>query len=140
MHSQIEWVREANHWHVFWGCPVIRPFWTEFQRSINTIFGANLPLEFTTLFLGHANFRTGRSDEYLFGVLISACRKVFTRHWLLPEAPTIKEWIDIVIDIYNMERITYSLRLQKERFIEHWAKWVRYVLPLRPDFVMARID
>ena len=66
---------------------------------------ANLSLEFTTLFLGHANFQTERSEEYLFGILISASRKVFTRHWLLPETPTIKEWIDIVNDIYNMEHI-----------------------------------
>jgi len=111
--------QEANHWHIFWECPVIKNFWIEFHRTINTIFGANLPLEFTTLFLGHANFQTIRSEEYLFGILISACRKVFTRHWLLPEAPTIKEWIDIVNDIYNMEHITFALRLQKEIFIKY---------------------
>ena len=90
--------------------------------------------------MGHANFQTERSEEYLFGILISACRKVFTRHWLLPEAPTIKEWIDIVNDIYNMEHITFALRLQKEKFIKFWLKWVNYVVPLRPDFVVASTD
>jgi len=84
--------------------------------------------------------QTIRSEEYLFGILISACRKVFTRHWLLPEAPTIKEWIDIVNDIYNMEHITFALRLQKEIFIKYWSNWVRYIVPLRPEFVAASMD
>ena len=119
---------------------MIKTFWEEFHRSINTIFGTNVQLEFTTLFLGHLNFQNGRSDEYLFGVLISACRKVFTRHWLLPEAPTINEWIDLVNDIYAMEQITFSLRLQKEKFIKYWANWIKYVLPLRPEFIAAMLN
>ena len=131
--------REANHWHIFWDCPVIKNFWAEFHRSINTIFNTNLQLEFAILFLGHPNLQK-RSDEYLFGVLISACRKVLTRHWLLPEAPTINEWIDLVNDIYVMEQITFSLRLQKEKFIKYWANWVKYVVPLRPAFIRAMLE
>ncbi len=41
------------------------------------------------------------------------CKKVLTMHWLLPEPPTLPERIDIVNDVYIMERITFSLSLKK---------------------------
>ncbi len=75
------------------------------------------------------------SDEYLFGILITAAKKALTRRWLLPEPPTVQEWIDIVNDIYIMEKITFCLRLQKNAFVKLWTKWVEYVKPLRPEFV-----
>ena len=127
--------REANHWHIFWDCPVIKPFWAEFHKALKSILNTDLPLQFTKLFLGNVDFQTRRPDKYIIGILITACKKALTRRWLLPEPPTIQEWIDIVNDIYVMERITFSLRLRKTVFIQLWNKWVRYVKPLRPDFV-----
>ncbi len=47
----------------------------------------------------------------------------------------IQEWIDVVNDIYVMERISFWLHLQKDAFVKLWTKWVRYVRPLRTDFV-----
>lgn len=54
---------------------------------------------------------------------------------VLPEPPTIKEWIDIVNNICLKEKITVCLRLQKNVFVKLWTKWVEYVKPLRPEFV-----
>ena len=34
-----------------------------------------------------------------------------------------------------MEGITFCLHLQKDVFIKFWTKWVKYVKPLRLDFV-----
>lgn len=45
------------------------------------------PLEFPTLLWGNVYFQAGKPDKYLFGILISACKKVLTGHWLLPEIP-----------------------------------------------------
>lgn len=125
--------QEANHWHIFWECPVIRPFWADFHQILEIILNTDLPLEFATLFLGKLDFQTGRQDKYMFGILITACKKALTRRWLLPEPPTIQEWIDIVNDIYAMERITFSLRLQRSMFIQLWDKWVKYANPIRTD-------
>ena len=55
--------------------------------------------------------------------------------WLKPGKPTLDEWIDIVYDIFKMERITLALRLQQGIFLSRWEKWIIYVTPIRPSFV-----
>ena len=37
---------------------------------------------------------SGRFDQYLFGVLLSADKKQIIRHQLLPDSPTIEEQTD----------------------------------------------
>lgn len=46
-----------------------------------------------------------------------------------------KEWIDIVNGIYIMEKIFFSLHLQKNVFIKLGTKWVKYIKPLWTDLV-----
>ena len=70
-------------------------------------------MQFSTLVLGNFDLQVRKADEYLFDILITAGKKALTRRWLLPDPPTIQEWISIVNDIYLMERITSFLRLQK---------------------------
>ena len=119
--------REANHWHIFWECPVLEPFWTELHKVLSGLFNTNLPKQFSTLFLGNLDLQVRKADEYLFDILITAGKKALTRRWLTPDPPTTQEWISIVNDIYLIERITFSLRLQKVTFTKKWAKWVKYV-------------
>ncbi len=71
----------------------------------------------------------------MFGILISACKKAITGRWLLPESPTIQEWIDTVNDTYVMERIACCLCLQKDTFVKLWTKWVKYIRPLWINFM-----
>lgn len=59
--------------------------------------------------------------------MITAAKKNITRHWLLPEPPTVKEWTDTIEDIYLMEKITHSLNLQKDKLKKVWAKWISFV-------------
>ena len=62
-------------------------------------------------------------NKYLLGVLISAANAL-TRHWLQPEVPTIEEWREIVNNIYQMEKITFTHRLQMNTFLKLWSKWI----------------
>lgn len=84
-------------------------------------------MQFSTLCLGISDSQVRRTDKYLFGVLTNAGKKALTRHWEHPEPPTILEWINIVNDIYLMENITFSLRLQICIFTKRWTKLVEYV-------------
>jgi len=44
-----------------------------------------------------------------------ASKKSVTRKWLKVDPPTINEWIEIVYEIYVMEKISFSLKVEKEK-------------------------
>ena len=63
----------------------------------------------------------GRAKKYLLNILLTAALKCITIKWLKPDPPTYNIWIQKVWDIYQMEQITYSLRLQKSIFTKRWG-------------------
>ncbi|KAF7647171.1 hypothetical protein LDENG_00176350, partial [Lucifuga dentata] len=75
------------------------------------------------------------NSKYLFRILSVVSKKAITRKWLKPEIPLINDWIDVIYEVYIMEQITLSRRLQQDKFEEVWEKWIRYILPIRPSFV-----
>lgn len=85
-----------------------------------------IPFTFTNFILVNIDFLPDYA-KYLFRILIIACKKTVTRHWLLPDPSTLEKWIECVNEIYQMERLTFSLRLQMDRFVVLWSKWVSYV-------------
>ena len=68
-------------------------------------------------------------------ILLAACKKAITRKWLKQQAPLIDDWIDIVYEIYKMERLTYYLKLRQEDFTSIWFEWNIYIAPRRADFI-----
>jgi len=46
-------------------------------------------------------------NKYLMGVLLAASKKAITHKWLKQERPTLDDWIDVTIEIYMMEKITF---------------------------------
>lgn len=120
--------RNANHHHIFWSCCRIKPFWEQLCEHLNNIFSENIPFKFEALYLGDISFDNWTvKDKKLLAMLLAASKKTITRKWLKPETPKIEEWIDIVQDIYNLERLSYTLKGQRESFFRIWSKWTNYV-------------
>ena len=115
---------------------MIRTYWEEIHKHIKNVFGVNIPFKCETMYLGDLMFETWSiKDKKLLAILLAASKKSITRKWLKVEPPTIDEWIDIVHEIYVMEKISFSLRVEKEKFYRTWTKWTEYVKPTRSDFV-----
>ena len=127
--------QNANHWHIFWDCPVIRTYWSEIHKALETIFKVKIPFQFETFILGKTDFHTGHFNEYLFHILLLACKKNITKHWLLIDPLKLEDWAGIVNDIYIMEKITFSLRLQMEKFTRLWSNWVLNANQSRLGFI-----
>ena len=128
-------LNEANHLHVFWECPLLVPYWREIHKNLEAIFGVNIPFKCDTLYLGNIPFEMWNSDDRkLMLILLVASKKAITRKWLKPKPPKVDEWIDIIHDIYIMEKLCFSLRIQKEKFLRIWPRWTEYVKPIRSDF------
>lgn len=85
--------------------------------------------------MGNVGFETWNvDDKKLLAILLTASKKSVTRKWLKVIPPTIDEWIEIIYEIYVMERISFSLKVEKEHFYKIWSKWTEYVKPTRSEF------
>ncbi|KAF7648205.1 hypothetical protein LDENG_00160300, partial [Lucifuga dentata] len=69
-------------------------------------------------------------DKYLVRIRLIGGKKALTRKQLQPE-----DWLKATYEIYVMERLTCSLKVQKDKFNEMWSKWIEYITPQRPDLV-----
>ncbi len=127
--------QEANHYHLFWSCPEVNSLWCEIHKELTKIFGTNITFNWNQLFVGILPSVTDNKTKYLFGILSIAARKAITKKWLKPVAPSIEDRYEVIYDIYVMERITFSLRLQKNKLNEIWEKWKGYISHKRQSFV-----
>lgn len=127
---------EAHHFHIFWDCPTLTPFWQMIHKHLEAIFDVTIPFVFSMLFMGNFQFEGWNwADRKMMMILMVASKKSITRKWLKPDPPTEEDWLDVLYDIYKMEKITFSIRLQSEKFVRIWNKWFAYVKPIRSDFV-----
>lgn len=111
----------ANHTHIFWLCPKLNPFWKDVFDALREVFKRNIPqTPIITLLGAIPEGLEGRDVKYLLNILLTAALKCITIRWLKPDPPTYNVWIQKIWDIYQMEQITYSLRLQKPIFIKRW--------------------
>lgn len=128
---------EANHYHIFWSCPSLTEYWKKVHQIIQDSLIITIPLSFDTLYL--CNFPHDLdlhpSDARLIPILLAACKKAITRKWLKPQPPSVDDWIDIVYDVYKMERLTYSLRMRQNDFSGLWNRFVLFIGSQRPDFI-----
>ena len=112
------------------------PFWRNVHGVLEAVFGVDIPFDFKTMYLSdleELNFV--KQDQYLMRVLLVASKKALTKKWLTNVIPTTNEWIDLIYDIYIMERITFSFRGKIEVFTDNWFRWTTHGSTIRPDFV-----
>lgn len=117
----------ADHYHILWSCPAIQPYWQVIIRVIQTIIGNAINSSFSTIYLGNISPHFPGRDKYLLKILLAASKKAITRRWLQPTPPAESDWTDIVSNIQNMERMTFSLNLQIDKYLHYWEKWIVYV-------------
>lgn len=117
----------GNHTHIMWSCPKLEDYWKEVFDALKEIFHREIPKDPMVVLLGIIpEGVTGRNNVYLLQILLAAAIKCITFRWLKIEPPSYNDWILKVYEIYEMEKITYAVRLQKEKFLKRWMP----VLPL----------
>ena len=128
--------KSANHFHIFWECPSIIPYWNELKKSMTKILKVELPFTFVVLYRGKGNQRiTNSGDKYLFRTMLVAGKKAITRKWLKTEVPKMEDWVEVMHNIFIMEKLTFSIRLESDKFKILWNNWVDFVKPFRTDFI-----
>lgn len=100
--------------HIFWECPNVSSYWVDVITGIRWTINLQLVFSFSVINLGNIPAGMHKQDRYLLQILLASSKKD-TRKWLSTECPTILDWIEIVKEIHNMERLTFSLRYDTER-------------------------
>lgn len=39
---------ESNHYQIFWACPKLNTYWKEVHKTLNSVFGIDIPFTFGT--------------------------------------------------------------------------------------------
>ena len=92
------------------------------------------------MYLGNLDPLVEKDDKNLLGIWLSANKKLLTRKWLLPYSPMRNNWLEIVKEMYLMEKLTFSCQLQREKCMTYSSKWVEHAKPLRSDFIGIQND
>lgn len=80
------------------------------------------------MYLGNLGFETWNlNDKKLLAILLAASKKAVTRKWLKVDPPPPQ--------IYVMEKISFSIKVEKEQFYKIWTKWTEYVKPISFDYI-----
>ena len=125
-HSNMCWrdcgAHIGNHTHIFWTCPKLRLFWKEISEALKEVFGQAFDVDPMVMLLGMVpEGIEGRAKIYLLHILLTAAIKCITIKWLKPDPPTYNMWVVKVREIYQVEQITYALRLQSDLFFKRWT-------------------
>ena len=84
-------------------------YWRSVQGVLETVFKRKVYLNFKIMcFRDLEELCLAKCDKYLLRFFLVACKKAITRKWIKKDTPTIKEWIDLVYNIFTLERITFK--------------------------------
>lgn len=87
------------------------------------VFRGKNPAAFEVLTLHENNFK--RKSCETRSKFSSAGMKAISRNWLDTDPPRHRQWFNIAHEIFGMETMTYSLRVNEDEN-RKWEKWIRF--------------
>ena len=120
-------VGQGTHSHMMWTCPLIKPFWISIQEEILKLIGIRIPLDPTHFILGaDPNTPLTKGNQQLLRVLLYAARLSILHKWVEENPPNTLLWLEKVLRLMPLERLSCVLRGALSEFMETW-------LPLAPQ-------
>lgn len=95
---------------------------------IKKLMGFEIEFCFAIIYLENVPVEMNTKAKHLFKIFLAASKKAITKRWLDKDPPMAGEWSAIVKDVCDMEKMTFSLRLCKDKFQRYWSKWFSSLL------------
>lgn len=118
---------KATHAHIWWCCPLIRPFWTEVLNLISKISDVNLPNDPWTVLIHSTKESIVSYKRSLIPHLLNTAKALIPTFWGQSTIPSIKSWLQKVAEVHHLEDITYSIRATSQRHSLTWAPWIKFI-------------
>ena len=109
--------------HIWWDCSRIQEYWEEVLEYMEEITGERIPKKPLTCLFHYTNKTKKQFGKTLVPVLLNAAKGLIPKNWLHPKRPSIKEWIQRVDFITEMEYLGQGELGGEARCRAAWEKW-----------------
>lgn len=112
---------------MFWRCPNLSTYWRNIHKMLNLTFGTEIPW---FCYPG-----TGNWQETSTNPLSGEQENKKTRKCFNPTHSTVEGWLDIALEIFEMEKLIHTLNIQRDQFNRIWNKWIKHRTPTTDRFL-----
>ena len=116
----------ASHAHIWWFCPLIRPFWLNILHWMKEIQGFETPHDPWVVLLHCTAGPVGSYKKSLTPHLLNAAKSLIPRFWKQTVVPSLRQWLEAVDHIYYMEDLTSSLKNKSDLARKIWSDWFAF--------------
>uniref|UniRef100_A0A803SZS4 Reverse transcriptase domain-containing protein n=1 Tax=Anolis carolinensis TaxID=28377 RepID=A0A803SZS4_ANOCA len=121
----------GSYHHMWWSCKKLEKFWTMVLEESNKILKTNFKKAPELLLLGlyDQSIMVDRNTDKLFTFCITAARMLVAKQWKSENAPTKEAWLGKLIEIKDMDKLTFLLRKSNGRAMKDtdWSPLEDYI-------------
>uniref|UniRef100_R4GAZ5 Reverse transcriptase domain-containing protein n=1 Tax=Anolis carolinensis TaxID=28377 RepID=R4GAZ5_ANOCA len=109
----------GSYFHIWWNCKNIKNYWKSIHLECKKMLKINLECKPEYFLLGLLemqeqdpldSLKEKENKIKIFTYAVTAARMVVAKNWKNPESPTVTMWLEKLLDIKNMDKLTYLTR------------------------------
>uniref|UniRef100_G1KW06 Reverse transcriptase domain-containing protein n=1 Tax=Anolis carolinensis TaxID=28377 RepID=G1KW06_ANOCA len=124
-------IQEGSFYHTWWSCEMTKKYWKIIHEETQNILKKKFPIkpEYYLLGITDSDAQFDKNDDILFMYSSTAARIVFAKFWKLAEIPPKEAWLQKLIEIQEMDELTFLLRESRGKSIKqtNWGKLRNYI-------------
>ena len=112
--------------HMFYGCDMVRNFWDEIISFINKLYCISLTKSPALCMLGiiPSTFKMCELKKLWCRLaMLTGCR-IIARQWKTTSPSSFKNWIELMTNIANYERVISRLSGHQDSFLRTWSPFL----------------
>lgn len=112
--------------HMWWTCREIGVFWEEIKKYTKMITNLDLPKDPRVLIFHLSEMPTRAYLRTLLPHLIDAAKSIIVKNWKRKERPSMREWINKINEIQELEYLRFSDGTKMEVYRTKWEVWEKF--------------
>lgn len=123
--------------HCLWTCSKLQEFWREVLHILSSLIEVDLPVCPKLCILGFfpKDFKLSKPVRKMVILCLLQARRTVTNSWKSILKPSVECWLENVVQVLPLEKITYSSRGKYSLFEEIRSSFLDFVRS--PQFLMA---